>query len=349
MTPEGETFRIKAAAAMASFTEAVERPFGGARPLRVGHAWSAFGDHTSAVLRRWRTLRPEQPLELCRLDDPYAGMAGGWIDISVLRGPQPRPGYRSELLYSEERVAAVSVEHRLARRHELRLVELAGEGLIVHRNGGTTTPELWNAEARPSVAAEVGSVDDWQSNIAANNGVGITPASSTRLRPHAEIVYIPLTDAPSVPVFLAWAPNSRHPALSDFSRVAHAVVHGAPEGLTAHHRRRHRLPLARAPQADLRRGHGLVTPQLRSRASRGAGSRSHGVTPYARPDNWLGERAIAIRPALVVECIRRAVEQGWNSGQPGTGFALTVTKDELATVLGEPPQHPIRASPFFGT
>ncbi|MGW2159193.1 LysR family transcriptional regulator [Nonomuraea sp. NPDC001699] len=229
LTPEGETFRIKAAAAMASFTEAVERPFGGARPLRVGHAWSAFGDHTSAVLRRWRTLRPEQPLELCRLDDPYAGMAGGWIDISVLRGPQPRPGYRSELLYSEERVAAVSVEHRLSRRRELRLVELAGEGLIVHRNGGTTTPELWNAEARPSVAAEVGSVDDWQSNIAANNGVGITPASSTRLHPHAEIVYIPLTDAPAVPVFLAWAPNSRHPALSDFSRVAHAVVHGAPD------------------------------------------------------------------------------------------------------------------------
>ncbi|MFI6181683.1 hypothetical protein ACIA8R_39575 [Nonomuraea sp. NPDC051191] len=28
--------------------------------------------------------------------------------------------------------------------------------------------------------------------------------------------------------------------------------------------------------------------------------------PYARPDNWLGERAIAIRPALVVGCIRRA-------------------------------------------
>ncbi|MED7926262.1 hypothetical protein SMD20_18545 [Nonomuraea sp. LP-02] len=61
--------------------------------------------------------------------------------------------------------------------------------------------------------------------------------------------------------------------------------------------------------------------------------------PYARPDNWLGERAIAIRPALVVGCIRRAVEQGWNSGQPGAGFALTVTKDELAALMGEPPQH----------
>ncbi|MFD9961511.1 LysR family transcriptional regulator [Amycolatopsis sp. NPDC058986] len=228
-TAEGEIFRIRAAAALASFTDAVERPFGDPRPLRVGHAWSAFGEHTSAVLRHWRASRPEQPLELCRLDDPYAGMAGGRIDVSVLRGPQPRPGYRSELLYSETRVAAVSMEHRLARRRELRLADLAGEGLVVQRHWGTTTPELWDAEARPAVAVEVGSVDDWQSNIAANNGVGITPASSSKLHPHAEIVYVPLADAPPVPVFLAWAPNSRHPALEDFIRTARDVVHGAPE------------------------------------------------------------------------------------------------------------------------
>ncbi|MEW1838733.1 hypothetical protein AB0392_12325 [Nonomuraea angiospora] len=60
--------------------------------------------------------------------------------------------------------------------------------------------------------------------------------------------------------------------------------------------------------------------------------------PCARPDNWLAERTIAIRPALVVGCIRRAVEQGWNLGHPGSGFTLTVAEDELA-VLGEPSQY----------
>ncbi|GAA4524569.1 LysR family transcriptional regulator [Amycolatopsis samaneae] len=229
VTPEGELFQVKAAAALASFTDAVERPFGGPRPLRVGHAWSAFGEHTSALLRRWRAVRPDQPLDLCRLDDPYAGMASGRVDVSVLRGPQPRPGYRGELLYSEKRVAALSVEHPLARRRALGLADLAGDGLIVQRNSGTATPELWAAGARPVVAVEVGSVDDWQSNVAANNGIGITPASSSRLHPHAEIVYVPLTDAPPVPVFLAWPPNSRHPALEDFVRAAHAVVRGDPK------------------------------------------------------------------------------------------------------------------------
>ncbi|MET8049008.1 hypothetical protein ABZU75_15555 [Streptosporangium sp. NPDC005286] len=61
--------------------------------------------------------------------------------------------------------------------------------------------------------------------------------------------------------------------------------------------------------------------------------------PCARPDNWLGERTIAVRPALVAGCIRRAVEQGWNPGQPGSAFTLTVTEDELAVLLGGPPQY----------
>jgi hypothetical protein len=61
--------------------------------------------------------------------------------------------------------------------------------------------------------------------------------------------------------------------------------------------------------------------------------------PCARPDNWSGERTIAIRPLLVGGCIRRALEQGWNSEQPGSGFTLTVTEDELAAFLGGPPQY----------
>jgi hypothetical protein len=45
--------------------------------------------------------------------------------------------------------------------------------------------------------------------------------------------------------------------------------------------------------------------------------------PAARPDNWLGAPATAIRPALVATCIRRALEQGWRPGQPGPAFTLS--------------------------
>ncbi|SDH78774.1 hypothetical protein SAMN05421869_103250 [Nonomuraea jiangxiensis] len=61
--------------------------------------------------------------------------------------------------------------------------------------------------------------------------------------------------------------------------------------------------------------------------------------PCARPDNWAGERTIAVRPVLVSGCVRRAVEQGWKSRRPGPAFALTITEDDLTELLGEPPRY----------
>jgi hypothetical protein len=61
--------------------------------------------------------------------------------------------------------------------------------------------------------------------------------------------------------------------------------------------------------------------------------------PCARPDNWQGERTITIRPVLVAGCIRRALAQGWRSGQPGSTFQVSVAEDELAPLLGEPPRY----------
>lgn len=61
--------------------------------------------------------------------------------------------------------------------------------------------------------------------------------------------------------------------------------------------------------------------------------------PCARPDNWQGERTIVIRPLLVAGCVQRALDQGWNSGQRGSPFTLTITEDELPGLLGEPPQY----------
>lgn len=56
--------------------------------------------------------------------------------------------------------------------------------------------------------------------------------------------------------------------------------------------------------------------------------------PAARPDNWMLEPSMAVRPSLVAECIRRAVERGWDYAQRGSAFALTVAANELATLPG---------------
>ncbi|MET9068927.1 hypothetical protein ACWDR1_33020 [Streptosporangium sandarakinum] len=63
--------------------------------------------------------------------------------------------------------------------------------------------------------------------------------------------------------------------------------------------------------------------------------------PCARPDNSLGERAIAVRPALVGSTIRRALDRGWAPDRKGRHFSLDITEDELTDLLGEPPSYVI--------
>ncbi|GLX03010.1 hypothetical protein [Microtetraspora sp. NBRC 16547] len=63
--------------------------------------------------------------------------------------------------------------------------------------------------------------------------------------------------------------------------------------------------------------------------------------PCARPDNWLGERAIAVRPVLVESTIRRALDKGWAPDRRGRPFPLDITEDELPDLLGEPPNYVI--------
>ncbi|MFI7143452.1 hypothetical protein ACIBO2_00945 [Nonomuraea sp. NPDC050022] len=62
--------------------------------------------------------------------------------------------------------------------------------------------------------------------------------------------------------------------------------------------------------------------------------------PCSRPDAWLGERTIAIRPALVAAAIRMALGQGWDLRQAGNAFELALTDEDLTeSMSGQPPAY----------
>ncbi|MEU3622270.1 LysR family transcriptional regulator [Amycolatopsis coloradensis] len=224
LTVAGMAFRTKAIQAVKAFTEALSSPFDAPRPLRVGHAWAALGRFTTNLIQRWRSEYREYQLHLRQVDDVYAKLDEAAIDIAVVRGRRPGPGYRHELLYQEARLVAVPLQHELANRRSVTLGEVARYDLVVNTASGTTEPDLWKENRRPAVTVEVGTVDDWLSNIAAGAGLGITPDPSSQLYQRPEIVYVPLSDAPPVAVYLAWPPHSPHPALRDFLAVAKALV-----------------------------------------------------------------------------------------------------------------------------
>ncbi|MER7625531.1 LysR family transcriptional regulator [Streptomyces sp. NPDC126503] len=236
LTADGHAFRDRAAAALAAFEAAVDPARLHHRPLRLGHAWSAFGRYTTPLLRRWQREHPETPLELLRVDDRTAGLARGEVDAALLRGTVEAPGLVTTELTTEPRVAAVPADGPLAALPSLTLADLAGETVVLNTVSGTTTPALWPPPARPTNTLTVANTDDWLTAIAAGRGVGVSSASTAALHPHPGVTYRPLTDAPPLPVLLAWRDAFPHPATEALATMAREIAG------TERHEKREKLP-----------------------------------------------------------------------------------------------------------
>ncbi|MER6912467.1 LysR family transcriptional regulator [Streptomyces sp. NPDC000594] len=226
LTEEGRIFREKAAAAVAAFDEALAPDRLRRRPLRLGHAWSALGAATTPLLRRWALEQPDTPLELLRIDDRTAGLARGEVDAAVLRGRVTAPGLLTEVLFLEERVAAVTADGPLAARDRLTLVDLARGPVVLNEVSGVTTPDLWPEGARPAATVAVSTTDDWLAAIAAGRGAGVSVVSTAETHPHPGVVYRPLPDAPRVPVLFAHRATAAHPALPRLLALTRELTRG---------------------------------------------------------------------------------------------------------------------------
>ncbi|MYT72146.1 MULTISPECIES: LysR family transcriptional regulator [unclassified Streptomyces] len=220
LTAEGRAFRARAVVAVAAFEDAVAGARGARRPLRLGHAWSAAGAYTTPLLRRWRQEHPDVPLELLRIDDRTAGLAGSRVDVALLRGPVDSAELVTTLLHREARVAALPSDSPLARRATLVLADLADQVIALNTVSGTTTLELWPVGARPGRTLTVANTDDWLAAIAADRAVGVTSTATVALHPHPGVTYVPLTDAPPLQVHLAHHRGPTHPSVPDLIALA---------------------------------------------------------------------------------------------------------------------------------
>jgi DNA-binding transcriptional LysR family regulator len=179
--------------------------------LRIGHAWAAMGRHTREFQRRWADRYPDVELALVRTNSPTGGLAEGLCDIAVMRTEVDGRRFESAVVGSEQRYCALAADDPWARRRSVRLAEIADRNVLVDRRTGTTTPELWPADARPDIQ-ETRDIDDWLAVIAAGVGVGITPEGTTAQYRRDGVVFRPLRDAPLIPVRVIWRRHDPHPS-----------------------------------------------------------------------------------------------------------------------------------------
>lgn len=228
LTAAGRALLPRARAALTTLEAALDPANLDGWPLRLGHAWSALGDHTTRLLRAWEEAHPATPLELLRIDDRTAGLAQGRVDAALLRGD--RAQFEAELrlhtehLLNEERIAAVPEGSELAGRSCLTLAELADQPVAVNTVSGTTAPLLWPADIRPAAIVAVANTDDWLAAIAAGRAVGVTGESTARLHTHPGVSYRPLSGASPLPVLLCWTVPPTHHAVGELASLAREII-----------------------------------------------------------------------------------------------------------------------------
>ncbi|BCY08813.1 LysR family transcriptional regulator [Actinoplanes sp. L3-i22] len=234
LTAAGLAFQPRAAAAVTAVDEALDPGRVGTWPLRLGHAWSALGEHTTPLLRGWKQEHPDTPLQLLRVDDRSAGLEHGSVDVAVIRGEVDLPAeVNTVVLLLEPRVAAVAADSPLARKARLTLHDLIAKPVAVNTIAGTTALGLWPADDTPNDIVEVANTDDWIAAIAAGHAVGVTTTATAATYPNPAVAYLPLVDVPAVTVHLAWKQTPSHPAVPDFIAFARRFIstpHGPVSG-----------------------------------------------------------------------------------------------------------------------
>jgi DNA-binding transcriptional LysR family regulator len=185
--------------------DAIARVAGdGEGEIQVGYAWSALGRHTTPLQSRWAAARPGSALVFVQVHTPTAGLLEGAADIAVTRRRLDEHRFRLALVGLEARHAALAADHPLARRRRLLLRDFAGATLGIDSRTGTTTEDLWPPDAAPAATRDTHSVDEWLTLIAAGQAIGLTPEATKSQYPRPGVVYRPVSDAPPVPVWLAW-------------------------------------------------------------------------------------------------------------------------------------------------
>lgn len=196
--------------------------------VRLGFSWLLPDPWAQHTVTRFEQATGGR-VTLVRSDDPLAAVQQAAIDVAVIRGAVPgRSPVRRVHLFDEVRVAVCSERSPLAGYPALDWADVPDWPLVVNTVSGTTGPWSWPPGAGPSQVVETENFDEWLESVAAGRGIGVVPDLAMRRNIHPAVRFIPLRNAPSSPVSLAFLPHRQEPLIRQF--VSAAVAAAAPKG-----------------------------------------------------------------------------------------------------------------------
>ncbi|WP_178946152.1 LysR family transcriptional regulator [Kocuria sp. TGY1127_2] len=228
LTPQGQRLFERARTILREIEDAIAETHQ-VEELRIGFPWALpdpWISRTLATFERSSGIRTH----LTRHDDVCSALLNRAVDVALTRQTLMGTEVETIELFREPRVAAVSTGSRLARRTSIPWKELGQHPVVINTLSGNTRPSLWDPGQRPSSIIECANYDEWITLVAAGKGVGATPASAAASYGHSRVAFVPLDEAPSVPLCLAWRTSSNSRAIQEFRNAALSTLPCRTEG-----------------------------------------------------------------------------------------------------------------------
>jgi DNA-binding transcriptional LysR family regulator len=188
---------------------------------------SAAIEATQQILAAFGRRRPDWSVDLQQAawSDPTAGLAGGEVDVALLRLPFPgQHDMRVEVLLTEPRWVVLPATHPLAVRDRIAFEQLLDEPFVAAPESTGWWRDYWLAlDERAGHPLRIGAVTDqpetWLTAIANGDGIALAPESAARYYARPGIVYRPVTGVSPSSVGVVWPPaNDANAVVQDFVR-----------------------------------------------------------------------------------------------------------------------------------
>jgi DNA-binding transcriptional LysR family regulator len=183
------------------------------RRIRLGYLIGTGADVLFRLIRHFEAAYPDITVEPKEFDfsDPTAGLADGSTEVAIIRPPVDLPEHRMLILDSEDWMACLPRDHRLAERSEVTIAELLNDPIVVAPTSAGVWRDYWMAmDARagtpPTIAAVAATDEEETTTVARGLGISFTSEASARLYNRQGIAYVPIVDRRRNYTALAWNP-----------------------------------------------------------------------------------------------------------------------------------------------
>ncbi len=179
-------------------------------PFRVAFVTGSTPDKWAQRFRE----RSRRPLELVPVEeaDQELVVRDGRADMALARLPVDREGLHCIVLYDEQPVVVVALDHVVTVADEVTTAELADEQLVLPERSG------WRPSTDQLAWPPMG-VADAVDVAASGSGVVVLPMSLARLHHRHDATYRPVTDLPPTQVGLVWPLDLDGPEVQTFIGV----------------------------------------------------------------------------------------------------------------------------------